>query len=1112
MATPTPQQTAAIEKRGRIIVSASAGSGKTFVMIERLVKFVEEGGDLDNILAVTFTKKAAAQMKDKLRTALIKRTASAGEKERAHLKEQLGKIALANISTIHSFCGYLLRVYFYLLDIDGSFEIISEDGGAEAQMRSRALDGLFERLYREEDENFLYLLERYGKKRGDNSLKGLVLSAYDGVRNFPDYEELLKSTARADEECFDKICKEICADAHAKCAELSAEITAFVNENPVNEACRKIAGEMLDILGEARSQDDIFAPLPKFTTSRKPPKSDEDPVAREFFALRDYVKGRYDKLYEGIGTREEELGLFLSTARTSQAFSQLVLAFDGEYAALKREEGRLDYGDLEHLTLKLLAMDGMAEEVRSRFKEVFVDEYQDVNPVQERIIELVSGQNLFLVGDVKQAIYGFRGSKSEYFTKKTADFAAHGGALVLSHNFRSAPNVIDAVNGCFSQLMRADTCGIDYKNTSQMVAGGAYPASGGGAYVHIFGKEPKSATAADGVYSVERDVLKKAELTREGLAVLDVVKRELESTFYDIEAGCVRQVEPGDICILTRKHDNSSPAGIMRALTAAGFSVSGGQGGNACASPEVKQLLDILSYIDNGEQDVPLASSMLSSVGNFSEEELAQIKIVYREDKSLTFRACCERYMNAFSDGIASKLDAFYKKIDEYRTLSRLFGAGTVIDSILRDCSLEARYYQTPKKLKNVRRLAEAAYTSAGELSVSAFLNKLKAGGFDLAVAESGGGDSITMMTMHSSKGLEFPVVILADVCKPFRGQGERALPLDEKYGFAHRAFDMQSRVAAPTILGKLIKLKSAREEVRGEMNLLYVACTRAKYRLHIMSSEGAQFNSFRVTGASNYAQMLDFSCFRQENSEEAEFFFEEPAPTLISRPDEEAAENFRAHFMRPYAYAASVGLSVKSSATALLKSQPIEEYYAEDELFPQDEDEIDVSDGAFAERGTAYHRFLQLCDFAVKDEGGIEGELTQFVSSGEMTEEAAALLSVPALVKILSMPCFGRTEGAELFREREFLCSLPANKFLDTTAEDGVLVQGAIDLLCKKDGRYTIIDYKFSALTQAALVRKYSRQLNLYRLAVEKILGVPEGQTEMYIINIRTLKEIKLN
>lgn len=1114
MANPTPQQQAAIDKRGRVIVSASAGSGKTFVMIERLVSYVEGGGDLENVLAVTFTKKAAAQMKDKLRTALIKHTAAADSDTRAHIKQQLSKIALANISTIHSFCAYLLRVYFYLLDIDGSFEILSEDGGAEAQMRSRALENLFERLYSEENADFLYLLERYGKKRNDGSLKGLVISAYEAVRNVPDYEQLLKNTARADEQTFEDICAEIFADARTKCGELIAEISSFTAQNPLNAACKKIAAEMLEILMEAEAQNDIFAPLPGFSTSRKPPRSDEDPIAKKFFELRDYVKGRYEKLYEGIGDRETEFKNYLSTARTAAAFSDLVLAFDEEYSALKREEGKLDYGDLEHLTLKLLAMDGMQQEVRSRFKQVFVDEYQDVNPVQERIISLVGGENLFLVGDVKQAIYGFRGSKSEYFSKKEGEFAAHGGALMLSHNFRSAPRVIESVNASFSLLMRNDTCGIDYA-AAQMVAGGAYLPSGGGAYVHVFGKEQREKSAADGVYSVERDELRKAELSREGLAVLDVVKRELESTFYDIEAGCTRAVEPKDICILTRKRDNSSPTEIARALSAAGFSVSGGQGGNACDFSEVKQILDILSYIDNSEQDIPLASAMLSPVGGFSEEELARIKIaepdpfdpVTGKKLQLTFRERCARYAAKFRDDIAEKLNEFENKIEGYRNLSHLFGAGTLIDNILHDSALEAKYYQDgAKKLKNIRRLAEAAYTPSGELGLSEFLNKIKAGGFNLPVAESGGEGSIAMMTMHSSKGLEFPVVILADVCKSFRGQGERALPFDERYGFAHRMFDMQSRVSAPTLLGKLIKLKAAREEVRGEMNLLYVACTRAKYRLHIMSAEGDKFNRWRVTGASNYAQMLDFNCFKQENSENADFSFEEPAPALISKPDKEAEEVFLSHFMQPYAYSSSVNLSVKSSATALLKSQE-GEYYARDELFPEDGDEADA-----AGRGTAYHRFLQLCDFSVKDEDGIEREVERFVSEGLMPQEEAEFINARTLSDILSMPCFKMAEGAKTFREREFLCALPANSFLDTDARDDVLVQGAIDLLCEKDGKYAIIDYKFSSLAIPAIAAKYSKQLNLYRLAVQKILGVKAEDIEAHIVNIRTLKAVKLD
>ena len=1119
MVKRTPQQTAAIERGGRVIVSASAGSGKTYVMIERLSEYIQGGGDLDGILAVTFTKKAAAQMKEKLRAALIKRSAVADEAVRAHIKTQLGKIALANISTIHSFCAYLLRVYFYALGIDGSFEIMAESDGEE-KYRTRALDSLFERLYETEDEDFYYLLERYGKKRGDRTLRGLIISAYESVRNLPDYKEVFTRTADCvNEQAFNQICEGIHAGFKRNYTAYIAEIRAFIAEHKgLSEGCRARAVGMIAALKEAGKLDDIFAPRVNIMgANKKRTEGLEEPDCL-FFALRDEISARYRKLYEGYKgkDRQTELKNYLSTARLSRAFSSLLLEFDAEYAALKREEGKLDYGDLEHLTLRLLSDENLLKEVRSRFVRVFVDEYQDVNPVQERIIELVGGDEVFLVGDVKQAIYGFRGSKSEYFTRKTEEFAKDGNSLILSHNFRSAPAVIDAVNACFSKLMRKDTCGIDYKSTSVMVTGGAYP-SAGGAYLHMFGKDEKAARPERrGVYSVENSSLAEVPPSREGLAVLDVVRRELNSTFYDVEAGAVRRVEPGDICILTRKNENASPQGIMRALTSAGLSVTGGQSVNVCETPEVKQLIDVLSYIDNGEQDIPLASALLSPVGGMSEDELAKIKITYQKERKLTFRECCARYVEAFSDSVAQKLDKFFSKIGSYRSLSALFGAGTVIDAILRDTALEARYYQDGgKKLKNVRRLAETAYTPTGELSVPAFLSSLKSGGFDLELASGSGGDSITMMTMHSSKGLEFPVVIIADVVPSYRGRADGSLPFDARYGFAHKFFDMESRISGETLLAKLLSSERAAEEVKNEMNVLYVACTRAKYRLHVMSSEARTFNPYIVSSATSYAQMLDFSCFKTENSEGEAFTEEEAQPALISKPDEEAKQAIGRRFMQKYAFEDSINLPVKSSASAILRMQKQdagEDAFSENVLWPQEEEEWRGTGETGVERGTAYHRFLQLCDFDIRDEGGIAAEIEGFVRDGLMPAAMARLVSAQSLAKILKMPCFERARGARIYREQEFLCALPANSFMDSPACDEVLVQGAMDLLCRRGESCAIIDYKYSSKPDALIVKTYKRQLDLYRLAAGRILKIDPEKIEAYIVNIFTLREIKLN
>lgn len=1104
----TAEQRAAIERQGRVIVSASAGSGKTFVMIRRLADYIEGGGDLDDVLAVTFTKKAAAQMKEKLRAELIKRTSVEDPAARAHIKRQLSKISSANISTIHSFCGYLLRVYFYLVNIDGSFEIVSEDGGAESALRARAMDELFDSLYENGDADLLYLLERYSKKRTDASLKKLISAAYDDVRNIPSYRQFLTQVSdNCNERSFDDICGEIFEITRKRYREFISEIISFCEEYPdMEKPYRNIIDAMLQILRAAEGREGLFAPLPPFDLPRKPAtKGEKSDFELQFTEMRGYIKEKYDGMLSGLADRETELKMYLESGRCAAAFNKLVLAFDDEYAAIKREEGKLDYGDLEHLTLELLSMDGMTEEVRSRFKRVFVDEYQDVNPVQERIITLVGGENVFLVGDVKQAIYGFRGSRSVYFTRKAEEFAGEGAALFLPHNFRSAPKVINFVNGAFSRLMRADTCGIDYRKEGMMQTGGGYPEGSGGAYLHVFDGDEKQQTEADRVYSVTAEELKERPLTAEGLAIIDVVTRELSSTVFDLDTGEQRRVEPGDICILTRKRANKSAAGIYRALTAAGFSVSGAQGGNVCKTPEVKQLIDILSLIDNGEQDIPLASAMLSPIGGLNEEELAAVRIAFREEKDLSFRECCKRFVEAYSGPISQKIRNFYKKIERYRGLSDLFGAGTVADAVLRDTALEAEYYRDGgKKLKTVRRLVQAAYTSSGELSVSRFLKRLKAGKYDVELAEAGGGDSIKIMTMHSSKGLEFPVVILADVASPYRGNPDDSLPLDEKFGFAHKYFDISARVSATTVLGRLCSMNGTREEVKNEMNLLYVACTRAKYRLHVMSHKVRKFNPYRVTAATDYSQMLDFSLLpRKEEAEE--YTPEPPAPVLVTAPDEEVYSALKSMFMRQYAFADSVSLPVKTSATAVLKlfdDEPCESV----ELF-----KAEAAESTDAATGTAYHRFLQLCDFSVKDEEGIAREIDGMLGRGELEEEQAALLKPASLANILSMPCFERTAGAEVWRERAFLCALPACDFLGTAAADNVLVQGAIDLLCVKDGSAVIIDYKHSVRPREQLAAKYRRQLELYRLAVQKILGIPRERTHAYIVNINRLYEIDL-
>lgn len=1113
----TPEQSAAIESRGKVIVSASAGSGKTFVMIEKLTRAIVAGADIDEVLAVTFTKKAAAQMKEKLRAALIKKVENADSGKIAHIKAQISKIPSANISTIHSFCSRILRTYFYALGIDGGFDIMSDDDSLAKDLKTRALDNVFERRYEVEDEDFIHLLKRLSRKRSDNSLRRLVLESYSAVRNVAHYRDMLENCGKLyTDEGFVEICKCLSQIFAEKYSAMEEEIAAFEADFPQTknaEKYTKIFGEMRSAVQAAKAGG-IFSPEIPFTVTIKPRDPEEDKDAGEMFKnFKTDISKRYHAVREGISDEQFERDLFFKSGKTAEAFSSLLLEFDTEYTAIKRDENKLDYNDLEHLTLQLLQDENVKTEINSKYKYVFVDEYQDVNPVQEEIISAI-GRDVFLVGDVKQAIYGFRGSKSVFFTDKFNSF--EGGAesaLRLSGNFRSSAPVLSFVNTLFAEVMREETCNFDYAASHKMTAGGAYPPDCGGAIIHIFGKDEK-VEEERGVYSVMADG-RDTPHTREGLAVLQLVERALGKSpnpddvkdehygqHYDLKKGYV-DTQPGDICILTRKNKGGSTEGIVRALKDAGYSVSGAQEANICALPEVRQTLDILSLIDNSEQDIPLVSAMLSPLGGFSEDELAAIRIAFKREGRASFRRCVKLYMANVRSEIAKKLNTFSQKLQTLRDLSEIMTAGELIDYILSESGLEAEYSAGGgEKLKNVLRLA----AEGPNLPLSAFLEKIKAGGYDIKAPSAAASDSIKIMTMHASKGLEFPVVIIADICRTFKGMDYSELPFDETFGFAPKCYDPENMLVYPTLLRRLVKFRADREELKNELNLFYVACTRAMCKLHILAAEKEEYSRANALTAKRYAQLFDINMFPCEDmTTRGEIGKQAENLTYIAKTDEKLYAEVSSRFMRPYSRADSVDLPVKSSASAILKNlREDEPYFAEHTLF-------DSESQTGAERGTAYHRFLELCDFSVKTLDGIKKELLNFIQCGKITQAQSELLNAEELCEIVNMSVFSDLEGAELYREQEFLCRLKACDVLETAAEDHVLIQGAIDLLARGDFGVRIIDYKYSKKTDEQLIESYSKQLNLYKKAVSAIWHVPESEIGATIVNIYRRHQINL-
>ncbi len=1100
----TDEQVAAIAARGKTIVSASAGSGKTFVMIEKLVDAVSGGVDLDDVLAVTFTKKAAAQMKEKLRSAIIKRVENAGE-EKPRLKSQLSKISSANISTIHSFCARLIRTYFYALDgVDSGFDIISADDAVARDLKARAVDNLFERLYEDDDNEFKLLLSCFMKKRNDASLKRLLWEAYDGVRSVAHYKDILENAKSVyTDDGFKGVCEDYFLTLKNKIAPLICAVERFKSQFPVTKkaaAYDQLFTEMECSL-QAYEAAGLFGAKPALTVSRKPVDAAEDKEAGALFkAFKDSLTKKYAALCPDIETEEKEREKFFKSGLVATAFSSVLLQLDREYAAVKADENKLDYNDLEHLTLQLLSDEGIKKEINSGFKYVFVDEYQDVNPVQEEIISSLCGET-FLVGDVKQSIYGFRGSKSVFFTKKFENFEKGlGNALKLSSNFRSSDAVINFANDLFSKLMRPDTCGVDYKKTSVMRAGGQYPAGYGEAKIHVFGKNEEEESELE-VYSVLNDG-SEASHTREGLAVLKIVEKELKSTHYDLKKGEYVPTQLGDICILTRKNKGDSVEGIVRALTDQGYAVSGAQEANICELAEVKQILDILSLIDNAEQDVPLVTALLSPLGGFCEDELAEIRIAFQGVKPpLSFRKCCEKY-SALPGEISRKLHIFGGQLQKLRDLADVLPTGELIDELLETFGLESGYGAGGEiKVKNVLRLRE----EGASLPLAAFLQKIKAGGYDVSAPAPAPSDSIKIMSMHASKGLEFPVVIIADICKTFKGQDYSEVPFDEKFGFAPKAFDRENMLAQKTVLRRLIKSKQDEEELFNELNLFYVACTRAMCNLHVLAETVKPFDETNFFDAKCYADLFNMQDFLREDAGDlTDFSAEEYGGSMLYAPDDALVESIEKHFMQLYAHEKSVDLPVKSSASAILRMRDDEPHEVPHVLFGGEGE-------TSTDKGTAYHRFLELCDFSKKSVEEIEGEKLNFLNSGRISEEQFSLLSGEELSQILNMPVFADLNGATLYREREFLCRLKAKEVLETEAEDYVLLQGAIDLLAVGDFGVKIIDYKYSHKTDEQLIKTYTPQLNLYKKVTAAILHCSPDKISTTIVNIHTRRQIDL-
>lgn len=1212
--TFTDAQWKAIWAKGKdVLVSAAAGSGKTKVLITRMIeKVLDEINpiDVDELLVVTFTNASAAEMRHRMAEALEE--AIAEKPESVHLRRQLNLLNKAQISTLHSFCLNVVRQYAYLLDIDPGFRI--SDSTEAALLRDDTIGEVLEEAYSAEDPEAMYrLADSFTSDRNDQSIETLIDRLYDYSRVHPSPEEWLRlipaqyeidEITSIDELSFIAPLKLAIRHSLEEAAALINDMkrislmpdgpeplvaTAEADLMWIDEATRRMTE------GSWEETFAFFGTLKwvKAGTIRK--DSCDEELAKRAKALRDAVKKIVNNLKESYFTRTparllEEIRLMAPAMHT---LIDLVIEFGKRYEQVKIDRGIVDFSDLEHYALRILSIEeegvlkpsDIADDYRNRFAEVLVDEYQDVNLLQETIIQLVkrggeADGNLFMVGDVKQSIYRFRLAEPMLFLGKYSRFTENDGdqglKIDLNANFRSRKEVLDATNYVFAQVMGARVGEIDYDEAAALKYGANYP--------------EKAVTAGlTLLYDEEVEMEDESELTGESLKSSQAEARfmirkiqhlltsgaEVTDAFSDKK----RPIEYRDIVILMRSMTWSGE--IAEEFKLAGIPIYAELSHGYFEALEVMIMLNTLRVIDNPYQDIPLASVLRSPFIGMTENELAQVRLTAKNEP---FYEALKRFYLTGGAGIASetqqKLQRFFTQFEDWRNLSRRGSLSELIWQVYAD----THYYEMvgampngKQRQANLRALHDRAIdyektSFRGLFRFLRFVDRMQKRGDDLGAARSLSEKEnvVRIMTIHSSKGLEFPYVFIAGAGRKFNKMDfNEPYLFDQHFGLAVNAIDPDNRIMYTSLPFLAMKEKKELEMRAEEMRVLYVAMTRAKEQLEIIATvkdiektivkwqdaqlieagqmlpeytrsrangyldwigpaiaRHADFNKFGVIPS---GQLMDDPSKWQINALPVSSFtgsledVVEPSESPVEmermeKVDDALLEEVKRRFDAEYRYKASVSKRSKQTVSELKRLALLEQQADEDPFIDKS---TEVSKAylhdrpAFmqskalsaAEIGTAMHTIMQHIDLQQENDST---QVAEWVS--ELTTRQLVTTEEAEMVDVASVAHFFKTSIAERLRNADkVMRELPFTYAYDGEDDDHQILQGIADCLFKEQDGWILLDYKTDRIQggfqsdeaiDAEMHKRYGIQLNLYRKAIEEIVGIDIKEMILYLFD----------
>lgn len=1155
--TFTDAQWKAIWATGKdILVSAAAGSGKTKVLITRMIeKVIDEQNpiDVDELLVVTFTNAAAAEMRHRMAEALEEEIVK--KPESVHLRRQLSLLNKAQISTLHSFCQHVVRQYAYLLDIDPGFRIA--DSTEAALLRDDTIGDVLEEAYGAENPEAMYrLADSFTSDRSDQSIEKLIDRLYDYSRVHPSPNEWLRAIPKQyeiedvgsiDELSFIEPLKLSIIHTLEEAAARTGDLMR-ISEMPDGPAPLKATAEAdLQWIDEAihRMKSGTWEEAYTFFESLKWARagaikkgSCDEELAKRAKAIRDVVKKVVSSVKEDYFVRPPArlLAEITLMAPTMHTLIELVIEFGHRFEKVKIDKGIVDFSDLEHYALRILSQNeeglrvpsDVALDYQERFSEVLVDEYQDTNLLQETIVRLVKNGgeidgNLFMVGDVKQSIYGFRLAEPQLFLGKYNRFTEIGTdtglKIDLNANFRSRKEVLDATNFIFSQVMGKRVGEIDYDDAAALKYGAQYPTKEAAAQLVILYEEDEADFEEEQLNSAQAE----ARFMIRRIQELMATGAEVTDAFTDKR----RPLEYRDIVILMRSMTWSGV--IAEEFKLAGIPLYANLSHGYFEALEVMIMLNTLRVIDNPYQDVALASVLRSPFIGMTENELARIRLAAKNE---AYFDALKRFVATEQSGVSpqteEKLVRFFTHFDTWRDLARRGSLSELIWQVYTD----THYYEMvgampngKQRQANLRALHDRAIeyektSFRGLFRFLRFIDRMKMRGDDLGEAKSMGENDnvVRLMTIHASKGLEFPHVFIAGVGRGFNKMDfNESYLFDQHFGLAVKAIDPDNRITYTSLPFLAMKEKKLLEMRAEEMRVLYVAMTRAKEQLTMIASvkdiekeigkwQDAQlvdpvlmlpdytrskangyldwigpavarhpdFSKFDVVPGGRFIDdaskwsidALPFSTMLDVvEVEDEEVPFEETEGKVV---DESVYAEVKRRFDFTYPHSASVKKRSKQTVSEL-KRLAILEQQANENPFMEKGDEVSTaylhSRPEFmhsrklspAEIGTAMHTIMQHIDIRkFYSNEDVKRLLEGLISRQLLTVEEAKAVDISAVVKFFETDIAKRLmQSEEVFRE------LPFTYAFDGGDDDYQLLQGIADCLFKEDDGWVLLDYK---------------------------------------------------